>query len=132
MCARSGGRRAGIPALSGWEGTALRHRVAAPGGAPAGQVVVLGEDSQVADLVAQGVPVDAEGAGGAAEISLVRLERGDDELALELSPRLLQGEATADQLVYDLVQSSVEILLGQIRLLGTAEGFFKRIPQPSG
>src|SRR5262249_20617147 len=57
-------------------------------------------------------------AGRTAEVPLIRLERGDDELPLELPPGLLQGDTAADQLVHDLVQPSVEILLGQDPLLG--------------
>src|SRR5947199_5725632 len=80
----------------------------------AGEIVVLDEDAEVGDLVAQGVAMDAEGLGGAAEVPPVRLERGDDELLFELPSRLLQGQAATHELVDDLVQAPVEVLVGQV------------------
>src|SRR3954468_4274595 len=66
---------------------------------PAGQVVILCPDAEVADLVAQGIAVDAERTGGAAEIAPVRLQGGHDELPFELPPRLLQRHAPAYELI---------------------------------
>src|SRR6202043_415644 len=80
--------------------------------APAGKVVVRAADAEVRDLVAQRVPVHAQGLGGAAEVPTVRLQGSDDELALELPPRLLESEPAADQLVDDLIEPSVEVLFG--------------------
>src|SRR5262245_3102897 len=79
----------------------------------AGQVIVFHSDAEVGDLVAQGVAMDAERAGGAAEVPAVRLERGDDELPFELSSRLFQRHAPAYELIDDQKQASVESLFGQ-------------------
>src|SRR5436305_4003593 len=83
---------------------------------PAGQVVVLRPDAEVGDLVAQRVAVDAERAGGTAEVAPVGLQGGDDELPLKFTPGLLQRHAPAYQLVDDLIQASIEVLFGQVRL----------------
>src|SRR4029079_10848603 len=83
---------------------------------PAGQVVVLRPDAEVGDLVAQRVAVDAERAGGTAEVAPVRLQGGDDELPLKFTPSRLQRHAPAYELVDDLIQASVEVLFGQVRL----------------
>src|SRR5947208_85953 len=83
---------------------------------PAGQVVVLRPDAEVGDLVAQRVAVDAERAGGTAEVAPVGLQGGDDELPLKLTPGLLQRHAPAYELIDDLIQASIEILFGQERL----------------
>src|SRR5436305_5546751 len=83
---------------------------------PAGQVVVLRPDAEVGDLVAQRVAVDAERAGGTAEVAPVGLQGGDDELPLKFTPGLLQRHAPAYQLVDDLIQASLESLFGQSAL----------------
>src|SRR5262245_26515069 len=87
-------RRSGFPARTelgsgeiGCRGTVAGSALAARLPA-AGQIVVLHPDAEVGDLVAQGIAMDAERAGGAAEVAPVRFERSHDELPFELPPRL--------------------------------------------
>lgn len=53
--------------------------------------------------------MDAQRAGGAAQIAVVLAEGGDDELPLELSSRLSQRHAAVHQDLDDLAQPSVEV-----------------------
>src|SRR5262249_33650430 len=79
----------------------------------AGKIVVLDQDAEVGDLVAQGVAVYAKRLRRAAEVPAVGLERSDDELFFVLPSGLFQGQASANELVDDLIQTSVEVLFGQ-------------------
>src|SRR5689334_12640862 len=105
--AESGGRAFG-------NGGAVDRSSPPAGLPPAGQVVVLRSDAEVGDLVAQRVAVDAERAGGTAEVAPVGFQGGDDELPFKLTPSLLQRHTPAHQLVDDLIQAPIEILFGQV------------------
>src|SRR3954451_3965243 len=105
----SGGRGFG-------DGGAVARSSPPAGLPPAGQVVVLRPDAEVGDLVAQRVAVDAERAGGTAEVAPVGLQGGDDELPFKFTPSLLQRHAPAYELIDDLIQASIEILFGHERL----------------
>jgi len=47
----------------------------------------------------------------ARDVACIGLQRGDNELLLELSSRLIQGQTLVDQLIDQLTESSVECLL---------------------
>src|SRR6185295_8448851 len=85
---------------SGSGGTVRGPALAAGLPAP-GEIVILDSDPEVGDLVAQGVAVDAERPGGAAEITAVGFQRGNDELPFELPSRLFQCHAPPYELVDD-------------------------------
>jgi len=72
-----------------------------------GSNVVTGDDSQIADFVAQGVPVDSHVLGRAGQIALVGAEHGDDVLLLELALGLVEGHTSADQLIDNLKEAPV-------------------------
>ena len=48
---------------------------------------------------------------GTGEIPLVRLQRSYDELLFKLTPRLIQRQPAPHQFIYDLYESTVQILL---------------------
>src|SRR3954463_4028990 len=104
----SGGRSFG-------DGGAVDRSSPPAGLPPAGQGVVLRPDAEGGGLVAQRVAVDAERAGGTAEVAPVGLQGSDDELPFKFTPSLLQRHAPAYELVDDLIQASIEILFGQER-----------------
>ena len=82
------------------------------GGAAAARLrEITGCDSETANLVAQRISMHTERFRGTGEISFVRLQRRNDELLFELTPRLVEREPAPHQLVYDLYQSTVQILL---------------------
>src|SRR6185369_7085872 len=97
----------------------------------AGKVVVLDQNAEVGDLVAQGVAMNAEGLRRAAEVATVGFEGSDDELFFELPPGLIQGQASADELVNDLVETSVEVLFGQ-EGCSSVDRQSSRVPQGHG
>src|SRR5215218_6742987 len=111
----------GYPALRSdrrlGDGGAVGGSALAAGLPAAGEVVVLDPDAEIGDLVAQGVAVDPKRPGRAAEVAPVGFEGGHDELPLELSSGLLQRHASAYELIDDLVQASIEVLIGQWRSL---------------
>ena len=55
--------------------------------------------------------MDTEGLGGPAQVAVVGLERGDDELLFELAPGLLQGHSPAYQLIDDPHQATAQALI---------------------
>ena len=68
------------------------------------------------DLGAQGVPVDAETVGGAADIALVELQGSEDELPFEDPTSLSETDALADQMPDELIKPVAQV---SRRVLGT-------------
>ena len=73
--------------------------------------VVPGYDSQIADLVPEGVPVNSHGLRRSGQISLVGAKHGDDVLLLEFTLRLIESHPSTNQLIDNLKETSVEVLL---------------------
>lgn len=95
-------------------------------------IVVLGMDPESGDFVAQRVPMNPQRPSRSAEVAGVGLKRGKDELSFELAPRLLQGHATANQLIDDEEQTPIQVLVGQGGISDGkgARNLGFRIPQP--
>ncbi len=105
------GRRPGL--------ASAHRRFGDASGAPAaaGEVVILGHDPEVGDLVAEGccggLPASAPNGRSCPGWT----SGGDDELPLELPSRLVERHATTYELIDDLVQAPVEILFRQVLTL---------------
>lgn len=72
-----------------------------------GSRVVSGDDTQIADLVPESVPVYSHELRRPRQITLVGAQHGDDVLLLELTLGLIEGHAPAHQLVDNLEETSV-------------------------
>ena len=59
--------------------------------------------------------MNADLAGGLAEVTFAEAERGDDELALEALSSLYEGDPPVDQLRDELVKLTVEVLCRVLR-----------------
>jgi hypothetical protein len=72
---------------------------------------IAGGNTEIADFVSQGITVNSEGLCGTGEIAFIGAQRGDDELLLELSSGLIQGDSPSHQLIHNLPESPIQILL---------------------
>ena len=72
-----------------------------------GSNVVTGHNTQIADLVAQGVAVDSHVLGRTGQIALVGAQHGDDVLLLEFALGLVESHASTDQFIDKLKESTV-------------------------
>ena len=72
-----------------------------------GGYVIAGDDTQIADLVAQGIPVDTHGFCRSSQVAIVRAQHGDDVLLLEFTLGLVEGYTSTHQFIDKLKESSV-------------------------
>jgi hypothetical protein len=72
-----------------------------------GGCVVSGDDTQIADFVPEGVPVNSHVLRRPRQITLVGAQHGDDVLLLELTLGLIEGHASTHQLIDNLKETSV-------------------------
>jgi hypothetical protein len=68
-------------------------------------------DSQAANLIAQGVPMNTQRLGGTGETALVCFQGCDNKLFFEFAPGLIERQPAPHQFIYDLYESTVQVLL---------------------
>jgi len=74
--------------------------------------------------------MDAERLGGAPDTSVMGRQRGENKLPLKLFARLLQGEASMDQLLDNLAQTAIQSLLCHARIAsskGERSGYHTKV-----